>query len=252
MNRISEQGIPDGAKLIYKGRNEVYRMPVKPVTDISEISIKAYCVPNIVNRVVYGHFREGKARRAYNNALRLLESGVNTAKPIAFIEHYNGVLYDKSYFICEQLSDDWRMLRGAHLWPDFDEVAEALARFMLELRTKQIYMKDFSPGNVLMRRKPDGQIEFAMIDINRMEFDVADHSRYITNFNAIFDTVAAVTTLAKKFAKVSGVEAGSEEESRFVAAAVESFKSKVISRVRRHQLKHVLFGKPIDPNMPRL
>jgi hypothetical protein len=53
------------------------------------INIKSFKVPNLINKIAYKYFRKSKARRSYEYAVRLLENGIGTPKPIAFFENFD-------------------------------------------------------------------------------------------------------------------------------------------------------------------
>ena len=63
---FSEEG-----KTIYKARNEIKVFEVDGV----ELNVKRYRVPFLINRVIYRFFRQPKAVRAYEYALRLVAKG---------------------------------------------------------------------------------------------------------------------------------------------------------------------------------
>ncbi|MCS2332128.1 hypothetical protein NXW93_13990 [Parabacteroides distasonis] len=63
---FSEEG-----KTIYKARNEIKVFEVDGV----ELNVKRYRVPLLINRVIYRFFRQPKAVRAYEYALRLVAQG---------------------------------------------------------------------------------------------------------------------------------------------------------------------------------
>ena len=50
-----------------------------------ELNVKRYRVPHLINRVIYRFFRQPKAVRAYEYALRLVAKGFETPAPIAYI-----------------------------------------------------------------------------------------------------------------------------------------------------------------------
>lgn len=245
---LPDKGVPADAGMVYDGpRNKVYCVALSPdvaeATGLEAVNVKAYRIPHAVNRMVYGNFRNSKARRAYYNALELEKLGFRTACPVAYVEESSFRVFGRSYFVSEQLSADWVMLRNAHEWSDLDEVAEALARFILRLHNAGVWMKDFSPGNVLMRRGDDG-IEFALVDINRMEFGVKKREKLMTNFQCIFDTPdpAAAMLLARKFAGIQGFSPGSAEYDRILAevsAVVDAYQRR---RRGKRQIKR-LIGK---------
>ena len=66
---FSEEG-----KTIYKARNEIKVFEVDGV----ELNVKRYRVPLLINRVIYRFFRQPKAVRAYEYALRLVAKGFET------------------------------------------------------------------------------------------------------------------------------------------------------------------------------
>ena len=72
---FSEEG-----KTIYKARNEIKVFEVDGV----ELNVKRYRVPLLINRVIYRFFRQPKAVRAYEYALRLVAKGFETPAPIAY------------------------------------------------------------------------------------------------------------------------------------------------------------------------
>lgn len=73
---FSEEG-----KTIYKARNEIKVFEVDGV----ELNVKRYRIPLLINRVIYRFFRQPKAVRAYEYALRLVAKGFETPAPIAYI-----------------------------------------------------------------------------------------------------------------------------------------------------------------------
>ena len=64
----------------------------------SPFVVKRYKEPNWLNRVVYTWLRKSKARRAYEYALRLLDEGVETPAPVAYIEIKRGRLFSVGIF----------------------------------------------------------------------------------------------------------------------------------------------------------
>lgn len=73
---FSEEG-----KTIYKARNEIKVFEVDGV----ELNVKRYRIPLLINRVIYRFFRQPKAVRAYEYALRLVAKGFETPAPICLL-----------------------------------------------------------------------------------------------------------------------------------------------------------------------
>ena len=83
---------------IYKGRNEIRIARAGE----RELAVKSFKIPHLVNRVAYTFPRPSKARRAYRNATVLLERGIPTPAPVAYIEQKSGGLLSRSFYICER------------------------------------------------------------------------------------------------------------------------------------------------------
>lgn len=198
---LAAMGLPEDSTMIYNGRrNKV----VKLTRSGRDINIKAFRVPNIVNRLVYGTLRGSKARRSYEHAMRLRNLGFNTPEPLAYVEISNGILFGRSYYVCQQLEGfrDMRSLEG-HDAQSLANLANDLGSLMARLHEAGVWMKDFSQGNLLYRPAPKGHFEFFMIDINRMEFNVSDPAKLMLNFRAITDDEHFLVLLAKAYARHS-------------------------------------------------
>ncbi|MCG3715927.1 hypothetical protein L5F64_10080, partial [Aliarcobacter butzleri] len=53
---------------IHKARNELKVIEYKNVQTV----VKAFKIPNIINQVVYAYFRDSKAKKSYENAVKLI------------------------------------------------------------------------------------------------------------------------------------------------------------------------------------
>ncbi len=225
-------GLPEDATMIYDGRrNKV----VKLTRQGRDINIKAFRVPNIVNRIVYGTLRGSKARRSYEHALRLRNLGFNTPEPLGYVELSNGMLFGRSYYICQQLEGfrDMRSFEG-HDSRSLANLADDLGSLMARLHEAGVWMKDFSQGNLLYRPVPRGHFEFFMIDINRMEFNVNDPAKLMLNFRAITDDEHFLVLLAKAYARHAH-----KPKAEIIAAAKHVRADFLKSRQRKKILKNL-------------
>lgn len=169
---ISEflNSIPDiftrKGELIYNSRNTIKLFKIEDLT----INIKSFQKPNIINRFVYKYIRKSKAERSYLNALKVLEKGIKTPEPIAFIETWKNGLIDKSYYVSihEQVEGTMKEIykRPGH---ENRELIQAFTLFTVEIHKKGILHKDYSPGNILFKKAENGY-QFYLIDLNRMSF----------------------------------------------------------------------------------
>lgn len=191
LDSLAQNGLPADANIYFRGRNIVAR------SADGGTSIKAYRMPGFIKGIIYGFFRAPKAKRALINAQKLRELDVATPEPYACVIRRRAGLLRESYFLCEHI-DGWSELRGIEERADFPELARALAAFMLTLHRKGIFMKDFSQGNTLFR-KTDEKYEFALVDINRMEFGVSNPRTLLLNFQSTLDTLDGLKVLGKEY-----------------------------------------------------
>lgn len=198
--QIASTGIPAEAVEIYKGRNIVVRYD----TPFGAVNIKQFKVPHIINRLVYGNLRHGKARHSFENAEKLIAKGFHTPKPLAFIEHRQGLLFGISYFVSEQL-EGYSDIRDLATLEHREAIVEAIGQLMADLHRAHIFMKDFSQGNVLWRCEADGSIRLALVDINRMAFGVNSTRRLMKNFRNVADDPDLLNDLALAYSRASGM-----------------------------------------------
>ena len=168
LNRLPETFDMQG-EMIYDARNQIRRI-VPCIAEWSEeepLIVKRFHRPIFPNRVIYSCLREPKAARAYYNAVSLLQKGIATPEPIAFIlcgKH----LLSESYLIT-------RESRLPHLMreftldyrPELNDLIRPFARFTARMHEADVLHLDYSPGNILWDKKGDDYI-FEVIDINRM------------------------------------------------------------------------------------
>ncbi|MFH7015101.1 Kdo domain containing protein [Flavobacterium sp. FlaQc-47] len=136
------------------------------------INIKSFKIPNIINKIAYKYFRKSKARRSFEYATILLNKGVGTPQPIAFLENFNWLGLTDSYYVSEHLVTEltYRELVEIPDYPDGENILRQFTRFSFELHEKGIEFLDHSPGNTLIKKKIDGNYDFFLVDLNRMEF----------------------------------------------------------------------------------
>lgn len=227
------EGMPADATEIYRARNLVV------ITADGRYCIKSYKVPGFAKGCMYGMFRTPKARRAWQNAVELEKAGIATPAPVLALEVRHAGLLGASYFVSDAL-DAWETLRGVEKRPDFPALARALAAFMLQLHEKGIFMRDFTPGNVLFKQNGGGYL-FCLVDINRMSFGVRDKKVLLKNFGSPLDTREGVVLLAKEFARQSASEA--DESLAVERMAMECYDARQNFLKRKRSLKRLFKRK---------
>lgn len=170
-----------------------------------ELNIKAFKIPNLVNRLVYKFFRKSKAERSFKYAEKLTKMNVGTPKPIAYFEFTSTFFFNKSFYISENQDCDltYRELTKDFNIPDYEEILRAFTRFTFSLHQKNIHFLDHSPGNTLIKKSREGY-EFYLVDLNRMKFVSMDFETRIKNFSKLTIHKSMVQTMSDEYAQCSG------------------------------------------------
>ena len=156
-------------EVIYDNRNQ---LRVIEAPDGTLVNAKRYCVPRQPNRLIYSlGIRQPKGLRAFTYPTRLLERGIATPEPIAYIEQRNRLgLLEECYFVSVQSPLGHTLYEfGDAREGSYEEMARELGRFTAMMHDREVLHLDFSPGNILWDKDADGY-HFAVVDINRMHF----------------------------------------------------------------------------------
>lgn len=183
-------------EIIYTGRNQLRTYNVKGY----DIVVKSFGVPHLINCIAYTFFRKSKAKRSYKHALILLEKGINTPEPIAYIEEKKGGLFNRSYYISEQLNFNHNFYDiSDKSSPECEIITCAFVRFIADIHEKKVLHKDLSPGNVLYDIV-DGKPVFSLVDINRMDFGEVNMDKGCANFARLWGNTAFFKLIANEYA----------------------------------------------------
>lgn len=146
-------------ELVFDGRNKLRRVNICG----ADVVVKRFKPFNAIRRISR-RFRRSKAIRAYYNGLKLMELGIMTPEPLAYIEVRNwwGALVD-SYYICR-----YQSLQALETVFDDDDALNCFATFAVELHTAGVLHHDLNRTNVCF--DPANPARFWLIDINRMTF----------------------------------------------------------------------------------
>ncbi len=187
---------------IHKARNELRISEIES----EKVVIKAFKVPHLINQFAYAYLRDGKARKSYDNAIKLQALHVNTPTPIGLIEFYRFGLLKQSYFIAKYEAYDFTIREAFHRKiEDYKEVIKAFALFTYDLHVKGVWHVDYSPGNILISRK-NGSYHFSLVDINRMEFRDIGEYEGLENFAKFWAKEEDLKLLATSYAEVASLD----------------------------------------------
>lgn len=192
---------------IHKARNEIKIINFKNV----DLVVKSFKSPNIINKIVYTFFRDSKAKKSYENSIKIIDF---VPKPIGYIEFKKFGLLGESYFVSEKFDYDFT-IREPLLQADFidkEKVFKAFAKFTYDLHEKGILHLDYSPGNILIKEE-DENYTFKIVDINRMEFRTLSLNERVKNFAKLWAKDDDLKTIVKEYAKLIGKDEQSCIES---------------------------------------
>ena len=188
-------------KLVYTARNQLKHYSVQGY----DLIVKRYKIPYFIARIIYTYFRPSKAKRAYTYALKLLELGVDSPAPIAYIEEFNDGLLTHGYFV-SVYETEYSVIRDLMDGTQKNELLlKELSVYIADLHRKGILHLDMSPGNILYKIS-DNQYHFTLIDVNRMKFltSVSKEKRF-KSFKRLSENENILTEIAKIYAAESGL-----------------------------------------------
>lgn len=188
---------------IHKARNEIKTIEFNN----ENLIVKSFKIPNIINKIIYTFFRDSKAKKSYENSIKIIDF---VPKPIGYIEFKKSGLIDESYFVSENFEYDFTIrepLLNTHFL-DKEEIFKAFAIFTHKLHENGIFHLDYSPGNILIKKEGNCYI-FKIVDINRMEFKPLNLDERLKNFSKLWAKDEDLEIIIKEYVKVSN----SNEES---------------------------------------
>ena len=175
--------------------------------------IKSFKIPHIINKIVYNFFRDSKAKRSYFNSIKLESLGINTPKPIGYIEFNSLLFFKDSYYISEFFDYDFE-IRDVFNNKDFEnrnQILKEFVKFTFELHQKGVYHIDYSPGNVIIKQN-NNNYEFSIIDVNRMKFINFDIDSRMKNFSKMTFDKDDNKLIINEYSKYSDIEYDSLKE----------------------------------------
>ena len=220
---------------IHKARNQLKVIELDGI----KLVVKSFKIPNLLNKLIYTFFRDTKAKKSYDNAIKLQELAINTPTPVAYIEFYRSGLLHESYFVSLLNEYDFTIREVFHHKVDnTDEILKQFARFSHNTHSKNVWHVDYSLGNILITQK-DSEYLFSLVDINRMEFKQIPPEEGLKNFNKFWEKFDGdLDIIATEYAKLASFD--SEKAKRIVAEEAQ----KVIDyKNKKKKLKQIVGTK---------
>lgn len=188
-------------EVIYEERNCIRTMETAGL----RLCVKRFHAPRGLNKLVYTCLRRPKARRAYENALRLLRMGIATPAPVGYLLQYKGGLLAESYLVTLEsgLKQTMYLFRDG-VTEGREELIAAFGRYAARLHNAGVWHKDFSPGNILLDRDEKGW-HFELVDINRMRFGHVSQKAGCRNLCRLWGKSDFFEMLAETYAYERGI-----------------------------------------------
>lgn len=187
---------------IHQARNELKIIPLADVISV----VKSFKVPHLFNRIIYTFFRNTKASKSYQNALRLSTLNISTPTPIAYVEFFSVELLSNSYFVSLHVPYDFTIREALHQKiDDYEAVLTSFSAYTYDLHQKGVWHLDYSPGNILITKIENGY-RFSIVDINRMEFREITPLQGCENFNKLWARDEHIDIMAHEYARLSGLD----------------------------------------------
>lgn len=198
-----EEQFQNSDQMIHNARNQLKIIELEGKRYV----VKSFKRPNLLNKIIYTFFKASKAKKSYDNALKLLKMGVQTPTPVASIENYKLALLDTSFFISKHFDYDFTIREVFHhKVENTDEILKQFTNFTYDLHQKGVWHVDYSLGNILIQKEKSGYI-FSLVDINRMEFKSITPKEGLKNFNKFWaKDQKDLEIIAKEYARLSGFD----------------------------------------------
>lgn len=222
------QAFDSAGTTLHTGRNTVKSFTV----DGTELVVKRYKRPNIIQRIAYTFFKKSKAERAYIYAYELRKRGFNTPHEAAYIELRRHGLLSDSYFISGACN--LPPLTAPLQRPGFDTaLADSLAGFLVRLHEKGVLHGDLNLGNILYEPTADGGYTFWLIDTNRSHFSRPSYDECLDNLKRLTHYKPLLEYVTARYAAIRGWDAGKTSAAVMRRLACFERRKHEIGRVKK-------------------
>jgi len=186
---------------IWDKRNKIKIIPFLN----EEIAVKSFKIPHSINKIAYTLFRPSKARRSYENSIRIRAF---VPKPIGYREFKKWGLLHESYFLSEKYAYDFtiREVLTDTSFRDKQNIFIQFVAFTHALHQENVHHLDYSPGNILIKKCATGTYEFKVVDVNRMQFQSLSKQARIESFSKLWASDEDLTQIVQAYAKLSDIE----------------------------------------------
>ncbi len=90
-------------------------------------------------------------------------------------------------------------------------MVEALGKWVAEVHSKGVLVKDLSPGNILFRPTAQGGYDFCLVDVNRMGFNCHNLRRQLYRAGWLMNSEQSSMDFAHHYAIAAGMDTAQAE-----------------------------------------
>lgn len=115
-------------------------------------------------------FLRSKASKSWKGSMTLVERGIETPPPVAFLESRKGLVLDQSFFLTERVLGvrEIRYLFRELEPSKLDRLLVSLSRYLRHGHDRGVLHRDLSDGNILVQEDERGGYRYYLIDTNRI------------------------------------------------------------------------------------
>ncbi len=213
---------------LYEGRNTVKSFDVNG----TQLVVKRFKRPNIVQCISYTFFKKSKAERAFLFAAELRNRGFNTPHEVAYIEMKSCGLLRDSYFVSTPCT--LPPLSGLLRREDFDhDMADQLASLLVNLHERGALHGDLNLTNILYDTLADGTTEFWLIDTNRSTFKTPTKRDCIENLTRLTHEKPLLSYVVGRYAEKRGWDVSETIDDILLSLEKFEHKKRRIRRLKR-------------------
>ena len=230
---------------LYGGRNTIWSLNWRG----QELAIKSFGVPWGIRKWVYGFLRPSKARRSFENAMRLRGLGVHTPTPFGYAEFGSRLALLASHYVSILLpsTPETFSIRDVLLdpvWPKRQQLLMEFGRYTSRLHKLGVRHRDYSPGNIFITKTSsdaEGEAkgaesrttyQFSLVDLNRMSFGPIEAEVRMANLKMLWADDADLAQIVDGYAEASG-----EPAKELLSLALASSHRHKRKAIREERLK---------------